>query len=194
MNRLAGGIGHAVWAARQRGAALITCLVMLLVLTILGTASIRTARLELLLADNQRTQQEVFDAAEGGIDLAMDAMLRDGRVPAAVTATLSGGAEVFVSTTLKAITAPSTYDASYPHPADVRALHLELRAAATAARGARTAHVQGLYLLAHGLDDVDDCLDAACLPAFAHCANLACITFDTAHYPARTYWTREAPE
>ncbi len=195
MNRRTGSTRNSAWAARQCGAALITCLLLLLVLTLLGTASIRTARLELLLADNQRARREAFSAAEGGIDLAMEAMLRGGRVVAApLSATLSTGANVSVRTTLKAVTAPPRHEVTYPHPADVRVVHLELRADATATRGARTVHVQGLYLLAEGFDDLDDCLDAACLAAFAHCVNLSCITFDASRYPVRTYWTGEVPE
>lgn len=180
---------------RSRGAALITSLVLLLILTILATAGMRTARLELLLADNQRATQEAFAAAETGIELAIDDMLRSGRLPAGPFAlTLPDGANVWVHLALKAITSPLPVSSPIrANPEDVRAFHFELRSAASTARGAQALHVQGFYLLMAGFDEQDRCLDQTCLPAIEHCADLSCFTFDPAHFPVRTYWTTAPP-
>lgn len=52
----------------QRGAALIIGLVLLMVLTILGISTMRTASLELLMAGNAQFKENAFQLAESGIE------------------------------------------------------------------------------------------------------------------------------
>lgn len=61
---------HTFNSYRQRGAALITSLIILLVLTVLGVSAMNTSSLEELMAGNLRDQNLSFQAAE--------AALRDG--------------------------------------------------------------------------------------------------------------------
>jgi hypothetical protein len=55
----------------QHGAALVVGLVLMLVLTVLGVSGMNTATLELVMANNNQSQQLAFQAAETGIDLAV---------------------------------------------------------------------------------------------------------------------------
>ena len=56
---------------RQRGAALIVGLVLLMVLTVLGISGMNSATLELTMAGNTQFGQDAFQAAETGIDLVL---------------------------------------------------------------------------------------------------------------------------
>lgn len=53
----------------QSGAALVTGLVLLLVLTILAVATMNTAGLEVIMASNTQTSQAAFQMAETGLDV-----------------------------------------------------------------------------------------------------------------------------
>ncbi len=53
---------------RQQGAALVVCLVLLLVLTVLGISTMSTASVELRMAANDRFFENAFQLAETGID------------------------------------------------------------------------------------------------------------------------------
>jgi hypothetical protein len=56
---------------RERGAALVVGLIILLVLTILAISGVTTAALELQMAGNQQYQERAFQAADAGIEQAM---------------------------------------------------------------------------------------------------------------------------
>jgi hypothetical protein len=58
-------------SGRQRGAALVVGLLLLLVLTILAISGMNTASLELMMAGNTQYQQNAFQAAETGIERAL---------------------------------------------------------------------------------------------------------------------------
>lgn len=64
----------------QQGAALVICLVLLLVLTVLGISTMSTASVELRMAANDRFFENAFQLAETGIDLALRT-LNDGTLP-----------------------------------------------------------------------------------------------------------------
>lgn len=53
---------------RQRGAALIVGLILLLVLTVLGVSTMRTASLELVMAGNVQFRENAFQLASSGLD------------------------------------------------------------------------------------------------------------------------------
>ena len=56
---------------RERGAALVVGLIILLVLTILAISGVTTAALELQMAGNQQYQERAFQAADAGVEQAM---------------------------------------------------------------------------------------------------------------------------
>lgn len=55
---------------RQQGAALLVALVILLVISMIGVASIRTSTLEMKMANSQRDRDAAFAAAEAGLTAA----------------------------------------------------------------------------------------------------------------------------
>ncbi len=57
--------------ARQRGAALVVGLMLLLVLTLLAVTGMNTASTELIMAGNAQWQENAFQAAETGIEQAI---------------------------------------------------------------------------------------------------------------------------
>ncbi|HSN72358.1 MAG TPA: PilX N-terminal domain-containing pilus assembly protein, partial [Steroidobacteraceae bacterium] len=66
---------------RQRGAALIIGLVLLLILTLLAVAGMNTATLELQMAGNEQYQQRAFEAAETAIEQAIETGTYNTNVP-----------------------------------------------------------------------------------------------------------------
>lgn len=56
----------------QRGAALVVGLILLMVLTVLGVSGMNSSTLELTMASNAQFQQDAFQAAETGIDIAIE--------------------------------------------------------------------------------------------------------------------------
>lgn len=54
---------------RQRGAALIVGLILLLVMTVLAVATMSTANLEVVMASNTQNSQNAFQLAETGLDV-----------------------------------------------------------------------------------------------------------------------------
>ena len=63
--------------ARQRGAALVVGLLLLLVLTVLAISGMTTASLELQMAGNEQFQERAFQAADAGIERAIQAGVYD---------------------------------------------------------------------------------------------------------------------
>lgn len=57
--------------ASQRGAALIMSLVLLLILTLLGVAAMRSSSLQQMMAGNTQEINRAFEAAESGLNKAM---------------------------------------------------------------------------------------------------------------------------
>ena len=143
--------------SRQRGAALVIGLVLLMILTLLGITGMTTSRLELAMADNMQRGQYVFQAAESALAAEMLA------APAQINLT---GNEVRGDEVL----ADSTYtynDADGNAVADVevdtsyqgivffgqgaKKVHFESRGVATTpVRGARSAQRVGYFVLAPG--------------------------------------------
>jgi type IV pilus assembly protein PilX len=65
----------------ESGAALVVGLILLLVLTVLAISGMTTASLELQMAGNEQYQERAFQAAEAGIEQAIDAAVYNTNVP-----------------------------------------------------------------------------------------------------------------
>ena len=76
--------------SRQRGAALVVALVLLMILTVLGISGMTTATLQLTMAGNAQFHQQAFQAAETGLAIAISG----GRFGAAI-----GGADIVLPRT-----------------------------------------------------------------------------------------------
>jgi type IV pilus assembly protein PilX len=71
MRHQATGFSISGSGARQRGAALIIGLLLLLVLTLLAVSGMRSASEELIMAGNEQYRQNAFQGAEAGIERAI---------------------------------------------------------------------------------------------------------------------------
>src|SRR5688500_17007936 len=60
--------------AKERGAALVIGLIMLLVLTVLAVSGMNTATTELIMSGNEQYRQNAFQAAETGIEQAVSVL------------------------------------------------------------------------------------------------------------------------
>ncbi len=86
--------------SKQQGAALVVGLVLLVVITVLAISGMNTATTELAMARNDQTYENVFQAAETGLEQA----LSQGRFETAGAAALPQnviGENQFVSTTIQ---------------------------------------------------------------------------------------------
>lgn len=129
---------------RQRGAALIIGLVMMLALTVLGISGMNMATLELTMASNSQSQQFAFEAAETGIDLAIsqppnpgNQLVIDEDIDSDGTNDVHSVTD-FVTTTLPPDGAFST---------DISAYHFDTVAVGTGPRNAVSTHRQSFYVI-----------------------------------------------
>ena len=182
MNRLPG-------VNRQRGVVLVVAMLLLLVLTILGTTSLASAVLELRMAANARFQARAFDAAEYGIQQAVHATglattitLASPRLEPAAGAhpRVPGLPQDSYSYRLYYDTStspPPLAGGTVPGPG-LRAYHFVVEATGRSERGATETHVQGFYVIASDPPPVS-LTPPACAPG---CSGAGL------YEPHRTFW------
>ena len=61
----------------ERGVVLVVALLLIVAGTVVGIAAMTNSDIELMICGNQRTLQQVFDAAEAGIDVGINAFFTD---------------------------------------------------------------------------------------------------------------------
>jgi hypothetical protein len=177
---------------RQHGVVLVMALLMLMVLTVLGTTGLVTSVLELRMAANTQYQARAFEAAEFAIEQAIHAPGLATSIsysnPLLVPA--SGAAPAVPGSAPDAYSYRLYYDTSTDPPpgagadAGLRAYHFVIEATGTSSRGAADTHVQGFYVL--GPQAAPAILTPpACAPA---CANPAL------YAPVRTFWLQKDAE
>jgi len=83
---------------RQQGAALIIGLMLLVVITILAVSGMNTATTELAMARNDQTYENVFQAAETGIENALAQDVFDTAGPVVITPATQTAYEVVTAT------------------------------------------------------------------------------------------------
>ncbi len=145
-----------VMPVRQRGAALVVGLILLMVLTVLAISTVRTASLELTMTGNAQFRQRAFQLAESGIAETLGAIDSRAR-PLPADCAEAFGSEVrleplagsyatrvcFVGST------PPLTSGSSLGSGKLREDHYEVTSTGrTDQRGARAQHVQGLSRLA----------------------------------------------
>lgn len=140
--------------ARQRGAALIVGLILLLVMTVLAVATMSTASLELAMASNTQSAQNAFQLAETGIDVHLARLDEEPELLVAA----AGAPPVCTGPTdvpeLGSYEACSRYTGeATPLPGSsagvgtgFAAYHFVITSEGRAARGARAVHTQSFYL------------------------------------------------
>jgi type IV pilus assembly protein PilX len=144
-------------ARRQRGAALVVGMILLMVLTLLAISGMNTATLELQMAGNAQYSENAFQAAETGVEEA----LRDARVNGVNTANVDPEVEAAVpgSTTddykIRTLHDPDNGVTKVPSGGfsmgvgkGFSAYHFDITSTGTSSRDATQTHVQGFYVVA----------------------------------------------
>ncbi|HEY5665879.1 MAG TPA: pilus assembly PilX N-terminal domain-containing protein [Gammaproteobacteria bacterium] len=187
----------AAWK-RQRGAALVVGLVLMLILTILGVSGMNTATLELTMAANAQAGQLAFQAAESGIEMALAHPVTTNVADSRATHSFADGS-VRVDTELRCVDITRVPAGEHSEDPNARALHFEVTAVGRGPRNAVSRLTQGFYVVvpATALPDLDaDGPDpdgpaaGECLVDTA-CPGLGCIANHEAWLPARTYWRQD---
>lgn len=187
---------------RQRGIVLVSCLVLLLVVTVLATAGSLQAATGLLLASNVRAQEDAYATAEAGIEVALtqgtflvnpvDTAARyDNPLSLQPTARTGAGipipgcsveqsapaqpCEYFVRPDRRAD--PYTLPGGHALGAGLAAYHFMVESHGRGARGAVALHEQGFYVIGPVMPE--------CLADFSRCA------LSLTNPPVRTWWRRD---
>jgi hypothetical protein len=131
--------------SRQAGATLIVGLVLLLVLTLLGVSGMNTATLEVQMAANTQFQQDAFQAAETGIDLAISLPNNPAGGAQQVPVTPLGDGTY----TTRAVKTCVYSTNGAPHknfsPGIVKSWYFDIIANGTGPRNARSTHTQSFF-------------------------------------------------
>ncbi len=139
-------------ATRQRGAALIIGLVLLMVLTLLAVSGMNSASLEFIMAGNEQYRSNAFQAAEVGVAQA----LAQGDFSANVVgpqpfAGATNGNDAWAATiTMPVGTNTRQAPPNFSATGTFTGFYFEIASQGTSSRGATENSTQGLYVLAPG--------------------------------------------
>ncbi|MEJ0035614.1 MAG: PilX N-terminal domain-containing pilus assembly protein [Gammaproteobacteria bacterium] len=129
----------------QRGAALVIALLLLVVLTLLATTSMRTAVAELWMAGSERFHRKAVEAASAGVEAAI-ARLRASAGGVGDETSIDGGSAdaPYTATIRRAGT-----EASLPGSSTEKFVgeHFEIESTGSASRGALEEQVQGVLVI-----------------------------------------------
>ncbi len=142
---------------RQRGAALIVGLVLLMVLTVLGISGMNTASLELTMAGNAQFGQDAFQAAETGIDLVL-ARRTFSTTPGAagnIIAPTPLGDGTYTTQAVTTFTDTTdvpdvAFSGGVGGGGTVQAFHFDIQSVGIGPRNARATHNQSFYVVGPG--------------------------------------------
>lgn len=136
-------------ACRQRGAALIVGLVLLLVLTVLGVTGINMSTLELTMTGNQQARELAFQAAETGIDIALSGSVSTSSVVTYNDVEIYGAdTDVEYSASLACVGTTRVPDGAYSDNESAQALHFDAASVGIhESRNAVSSHTQSVYIV-----------------------------------------------
>jgi type IV pilus assembly protein PilX len=138
--------------SRQKGATLVVGLVLLLVLTVLGVSGMNTATMEVTMAANTQYQDEAFEMAEDGIDIAIATRAYTTIAPTTV-AWLGGGQardRQSVTTYMTTTPVPDLAFSMGTSAGSVQAFHFDIVSVGRATRNATSTHNQSFYVVGPG--------------------------------------------
>ena len=131
----------------QTGATLVVGLVLLLVLTVVGVSGMNTATMEITMAANTQYQEDAFQLAEDGIEMAVGTRAYATDSPRTVD-WLNNGA----SPDRRAVT---TYRMNTPAPGssvgELEAFHFDTTSVGRGLRNATAQHTQSFYVIGRAL-------------------------------------------
>ena len=137
----------------QSGAALIVGLILLMVLTMLGISGLQGSTFELLQAGNAQFSESAFQAAETGIDRALNRGGLNTVVPVIVPATevVPGSVNTFQTETRFAqVTSVPQGLYSIGSSGGFQAFHFDIDSTGRSARNAVSVHSQSFYVIGPG--------------------------------------------
>lgn len=144
-------IRHSLARVRQTGAALVTGLLLLLVLTILAVSGMNSASLELMMAGNEQYRQNAFQAAETGIAQSLVVGSFDPATisePAATDAAVTGSSTDSYTATIdrqaNGLPMPAVYGFSWD---SFSTYHFEITSTGASTRNATARNVQGVAII-----------------------------------------------
>jgi len=130
----------------QGGATLIVGLVLLLVLTVVGVSGMNTATMELTMAGNAQFQQDAFQLAEDGIDIAIGTREYSTDAPRTVD---------WLDNPEYDRRAETTYRMNTPAPGssvgELEAFHFDTTSVGRGPRNALSQHTQSFYVIGRSL-------------------------------------------
>lgn len=138
---------------RQRGAALVVGLVLLLILTLLAISGMNTATTELTMAGNEQYRANAFQAAETGIEQVIARGVFNTNAPVIDPQQTLASGTIDTTTLPRGITGnPSRYGFGNAlvlgsSSGTFTAAHFQVDSTGTAQRNARADHTQGLWIL-----------------------------------------------
>lgn len=140
-------------AKRQRGAALVVGLVLMLVLTVLGISGMNTATLELTMAGNTESHQDAFQAAETGIDIPIGQRTYTTLNPTTLAYTPLGDGTYGTQSITSCVETTPVPDIAFSMgttTGTVQAFHFDIVSVGTGPRGATSTHNQSFYVVGPG--------------------------------------------
>jgi type IV pilus assembly protein PilX len=134
-------------SGKQKGAALIIGLVLLLVLTVLGISGMNMALLEMTMAGNTQASQLAFQAAETGIDVAMSGPVSTSTPQTYTDVPVGDGTYSCSSQIFCAGTTPVP-EGIYSEDGGARAIHFDaISTGSQPVRNAVSVHTQSVYIV-----------------------------------------------
>lgn len=145
-----------VVAGRQRGAALVVGLVLLMILTLLAISGMNTATTGLTMAGNNQFLESAFQAAESGVDEALAQGTFQTAAPNVIAQHPINGTDLVQSTTTyQCNTLVPDAAFSIGSGKGIAAFHFQTIAEAESTRGATAEHTQNFYIVGpKGITDV----------------------------------------
>jgi type IV pilus assembly protein PilX len=129
---------------RQRGAALVVGLLLLVILTLLAISGMNTASTELVMAGNEQFRQRAFNSASGGIEDRLETLAKvdQSSTPKVVTKTVGG--DTYTTSTVY-----QGDDTNIPDFSVGRfvGIHYQVLSTGKSKRDATTVHTQGAYVI-----------------------------------------------
>jgi type IV pilus assembly protein PilX len=131
---------------RQKGAALIVSLVLMVVLTALGISAMNMSTLELTMAGNTQSAQLAFQAAETGIDRAMAGNVTTVAPTTYTDIALGDGSYAYTSQIGCAATTPVP-EGIYSEGGGARAIHFDVTSTGQGPGNAVSVHTHSVYIV-----------------------------------------------
>jgi type IV pilus assembly protein PilX len=130
---------------RQAGATLIVGLVLLLVLTVIGVSGMNMATMEIAMAANTQFQQDAFQMAEDGIDIAIGTRAYSTDAPRTVDWLDADYDRRAVTTYRMNTLAPGS------SAGELEAFHFDITSVGRGPRNALSEHTQSFYVIGRAL-------------------------------------------